>query len=207
MTMATSPATLEETSQRRSASLRLLWLCLAAAVGGFGLSAALTAPLAVESRQGVGEWGAIVVFAAAVAPLAVIDARTKRLPNLGTLPLAAGLLGYWAGLSTTTGQWQLLAQAVITAAAITVVAAAIALLGTLAAGDIKLFLAIGLLAGWFSWMLPLYALIVGYVLAVPHAAVHLVRRRRDPSHDTHLPFGPYLAAAAVIVTVVAHVAG
>lgn len=206
MTMATSQPTLTETPERRSAPLRLLWLCLAAAVGGFGLSAALTGPLAAEHRQGVGEWGAIIVFAVATAPLAVIDARTRRLPNLGTLPLAAGLLGYWTGVATTTGQWQLLTQAVITAAAIVAVAVVIALLGTLAAGDIKLFLAIGLLTGWFSWMLPLYALIAGYLLAVPHAAIHLARRRRDRGHDTHLPFGPYLAAAAVLVTVVAKLA-
>lgn len=206
MTMATSQPRLAESPERRSASLRLLWLCLAAAGGGFGLSAALIAPLAADHRLGVGEWGAIVVFAVAAAPLAVIDARTKRLPNLGTLPLAAGLLGYWTGVATTTGQWQLLAQAVVTAAAIVVVAMVIALLGTLAAGDVKLFLAIGLLTGWFSWMLPLYALILGYLLAVPHAVVHIVRRRRDSNHDTHLPFGPYLAAAALLVTVVAKLA-
>lgn len=207
MTMTPSQSTLTESAQSRSASRRLLWLCLAAAVGGFGLSAALTGPLAAEHRQGVGEWGAIVLFAVAAAPLAVLDARTKRLPNLGTLPLASGLLGYWTGVATTTGQWQLLTQAVITAAVIVGIAVVIALLGTLAAGDIKLFLAIGLLTGWFSWMLPLYALIAGYLLAVPHAVIHLVRRRRDGTHDTHLPFGPYLVAAALLVTIVAKLAG
>lgn len=207
MTMATSPSTLAGSPQGRSASRRLLLLCLAALVGGLGLSAALTGPLPAGHRQGVGEWGAIILFTAAAVPLAVIDARTKRLPNLGTLPLAAGLLGYWTGVATTTGQWQLLAQAVITAAVIVSVAVVIALLGTLAAGDIKLFLAIGLLTGWFSWMLPLYALIAGYLLAIPHAVTHLVRRRRDSAHDTRLSFGPYLAAAAILVTLVAKLAG
>lgn len=189
--------------QQRSAAPRLLWWFLGALVAGFGLSAALTAPLPVESRLTVGEWGAIAVFAVVAVPLAVVDGRTRRLPNAGTFPLAAALLGYWAGLATTTGQWQLLVQAVLTAAGIFAVAAAIALIGTLAAGDIKLFLAIGLLTGWFSWLLPVYALVVGYVFAVPHAGVLLARRRRTPGADTHLPFGPYLVAAALLVTVTA----
>ncbi|WP_061015160.1 prepilin peptidase [Microbacterium sp. CCH5-D1] len=200
------PARTEE-PQRRSAAPRLLWWCLGALVAGFGLSAALTAPLAAESHLGVGEWGSIAVFAAVGVPLAVIDGRTRRLPNAGTFPLAAALLGYWTGLATTTGQWQLLAQAVTTAAVIFAVAAAIALIGTLAAGDIKLFLAIGLLAGWFSWMLPLYALVAGYILAIPHAGILLARRRRAPGADTRLPFGPYLVAAALLVTIAAKLAG
>ncbi|ALJ22366.1 prepilin peptidase [Microbacterium sp. No. 7] len=200
------PARTEE-PQRRSAAPRLLWWCLGALAAGFGLSAALTAPLAAESRLGVGEWGAIAVFAAVGVPLAIIDARTRRLPNAGTFPLAAALLGYWAGLAATTGQWQLLAQAAITAAVIFAVAAAIALVGTLAAGDIKLFLAIGLLTGWFSWLLPLYALVAGYILAIPHAGILLARRRRTPGADTRLPFGPYLVAAALLVTIAAKLAG
>lgn len=155
----------------------------------------------------MGEWGAIAVFAAVGVPLAVIDGRTRRLPNAGTFPLAAALLGYWAGLATTTGEWQLLAQATITAAVIFAVATVIALIGTLAAGDIKLFLAIGLLTGWFSWLLPLYALVAGYILAIPHAGILLARRRRAPDADTQLPFGPYLVAAALLVTIAAKLAG
>lgn len=189
--------------QQRSAAPRLLLWCVGALVAGFALSAALTAPLAADSRLGVGEWGAVAVFAVVAVPLAVVDGRTRRLPNVGTFPLAAAVLGYWAGLATTTGQWQLLAQAAITAAGIFAIAAVIALIGTLAAGDIKLFLAIGLLTGWFSWLLPVYALVMAYVLAFPHAGVLLARRRRTPGADTHLPFGPYLVAATLLVTVAA----
>lgn len=87
------------------------------------------------------------------------------------------------------------------------VAAVIALVGTLAGGDIKLFLAIGLLTGWFSWLLPLYALVAGYILAIPHAGVLFARRRRTPGTDTRLPFGPYLVAATLLVTIAAKLAG
>ena len=187
---------------RRAARLRMPVLLLSALVGGFGLSAALTALLPASERLEVGEWVAIAAFAAAAIPLAVIDARTHRLPNRGTFPLAAGVLGYWIGLALTTGQWLLLAQASVTAAAIAAVTVMIALIGTLAAGDVKLMLAIGLLTGWFSWMLPVYAIVASYLLALPHATLILARRRAR-SGDTRLPFGPYLVAAAIAVTVVA----
>ena len=180
---------------------RLAVLAAGALIAGFALSMALTAPLTGGIRLTVGEWGAVAVFAAAGIPLAVVDARTHRLPNRGTIPLAAALLGYWTGLALTTGRWQLLLQAVVAAVVIIMIAIVIAIIGTLAAGDIKLIIAIGILTGWFSWMLPLYAIAAGYLLAIPHAAVVLARRgRRD---GTRLPFGPYLVAGTLLVTVLA----
>jgi leader peptidase (prepilin peptidase)/N-methyltransferase len=165
------------------------------------LSVALTAPLTVGIRLAVGEWGAVALFAAGGIPLAIVDARTHRLPNRGTIPLAAALLGYWGGLALTTGRWQLLVQAIVTAIIIIIIAIIIAIIGTLAAGDVKLIIAIGILTGWLSWMLPLYAIAAGYLLAVPHAAVILARRgRRD---GTRLPFGPYLVAGTLLVTLLA----
>lgn len=179
----------------------VLVLCVLALVAGFGLSAALTAPFVADLRLEIGEWGAVVAFAVAAVPLAVVDARTRRLPNRATFPLAAGMLGYWIGVALTTGQWQLLIQAALTTGAVAVVALIIALVGTLAAGDVKLMLAIGLLTGWFSWLLPLYAIAASYLLALPHAATILARRRQR--RDTRLPFGPYLVTAAITVTVLA----
>jgi len=188
--------------QGLSARPHLLLLCLAALVGAFGLSVALTALLPAPERIEAGEWGAIGLFAAGAIPLAVIDARTRRLPNLGTFPLAAAILGYWVGTAMTTGHWQLLIQATAATVATVAVVFIIALFGTLAAGDVKLLIAIALLTGWFSWMLPLYALLASYLLAIPHAAVILARKRHH-DRDTRLPFGPYLVAAAIIVTVAA----
>lgn len=177
--------------------INLPWLLLTAAVGGFGLSAALTALLSAELDLPVGEWGALAVFLAGAIPLAGVDARTFRLPNRGTFPLAAALAGYWLALALTTGEWGKLLQAVICAMAIAIIALLIGMLGTLAFGDIKLMLAIGLLTGWVSWILPLYALIAGYFLGIPHASVLLARKKHGGS--THLAFGPYLVAGAAVV--------
>ena len=189
--------------QQRLSRARTLWLTVGAAGGAFALSAGLSALFATDTRLLLGEWIALVLFAAAAAPLAFLDATTRRLPNRGTFPLAGGMLGYWTGLALTTGQWQLLTQAVVCALGLTIILSAIATFGSLAFGDVKLAIAIALLTGWFSWLLPLYAIAAGYLLAVPHAAVLIVRRRRDPGADNRIPFGPYLVAGAVLVTFLA----
>lgn len=196
MGMSATPDAAERPTTALS-RISLPWLLLVAAVRGFGLSVALTALLPANLDVPVGEWGALAVFLAGGIPLAIIDARTFRLPNRGTFPLAAGLAGYWFALALATGEWGKLLQAVICALAIAAVALLIGMLGTLAFGDIKLMLAIGLLTGWVSWILPLYALVAGYFIGIPHASVLLARKKRGGS--THLAFGPYLAAGAVAV--------
>lgn len=183
---------------------RLSVLAALATVVGFVVAISLTIPVEDEIRILVGEWGAVVVFIAGAAPLAVVDAREHRLPNRGTIPLATTLLGYWTGVVVTTGQWQLLVQTLVAAAAIVAIAGVIAMVGTLGGGDVKLFLAIGLLTGWVSWMLPLYALLVGYLLAIPQASMILLRGRR---RGTRFPFGPYLIAGTVTVAALALIYG
>lgn len=176
-------------------------LVLTATFGGFIAAAALTAPLAPDLRLAVGEWGALGLFLVGAIPLAVTDAHTQRLPNRGTLPLAAALAGYWLGLAVVTDSWPNLVNAIVCAAVITAITFLIGMVGTLAFGDIKLMIAIGLLTGWISWLLPLYALLAGYVFAIPHAAVLLARKRHGGT--THLPFGPYLVAGATATTAIA----
>lgn len=195
--MTDAPPTILTT---KSASLPLLVVW--GGVAGIVASTALTAPLAADYRMTVGEWGALVVFLLGAIPLAVVDARSFRLPNRGTFPLAAALAGYWLGTAITTGGWARFVQAIVCAVVIAGISLLIGMVGTLAFGDIKLMLAIGLLTGWVSWMLPLYALLVGYVLAVPHATVLLLQKRRSDT-GTQLPFGPYLIAGAIVGTAAA----
>lgn len=199
----TEPAIITETPQTPLSRVGVLWLAVGAAVGGFVAAAGLSALLTADMRILVGEWVALILFTAAGALLAFLDATTRRLPNRGTVPFAAGMLGYWLGLALSTAQWQLLAQAVLCALALTVITGIIATVGSLAFGDVKLAITIGLLTGWFSWMLPLYAIAAGYLLAIPHAAILIARRRRNPDADNRLPFGPYLVAGATLVTFLA----
>src|SRR3546814_5185667 len=60
-----------------------------AAVGGFALSAAVTAPLSADLRLTMGSWGMIAVYAVYGAFLTRTDLRERRLPDTLTLTLAA----------------------------------------------------------------------------------------------------------------------
>jgi len=198
--MTTSTA--QERPRTALSRLGTPWLCLAALLGGFVAAAALTGLLPADLRIPVGEWGALAVFLAGAIPLAVVDARTTRLPNRGTYPLAMAACGYWVGIALTTGTWSKLIQAIACAVVIFLIAFVIGMIGTLALGDIKLMLSIGLLTGWISWLLPVYALVAAYILAVPHALA-LIARKRKTGTSTVLPFGPYLVTATTAVVIAA----
>jgi len=131
------------------------------------------------------------VLMSALAALAVIDARTFRLPDALTLPLiAAGLAwGAWRG--------ELLASAFGAGlgylAFVGLELAYQRLRGRagLGRGDAKLLAAGGAWCG--AWMLPLIVLFASASGLVLVLALKLVARRAI-SAETALPFGPFLAA-------------
>lgn len=184
----------------QSAARRVLGLCLAAfgvGVGGVFLIGRGSVPAA--------EWTMLGVFAVAGVFLSVIDARTRRLPDMVTLPLAAGLAGAIVALVAVSGDGSSGASAVGMGLALGVGLFVIGMVTGLGLGDVKLALSIGLLLGWHSWELPLLALAAANVLAVPHAIIGLMRRKRGTSTDAHLSFGPYLVVATVLLGVYAMV--
>ena len=63
----------------------------------------------------------------------------------------------------------------------------------------KLALIVGMLAGWHSWQLVLWAGVVPFLLGGPAALAMLVARRAD--RQTMIAFGPFiLFGAAMVVT-------
>ncbi|MBF0816279.1 prepilin peptidase [Microbacterium paludicola] len=155
------------------------------------------------AEQAIG-WAATAVFAPLGLGLAVIDAREHRLPNLITLPLAAAMAIVVTAGAGVSGQWAALVQALLSGLGLGVVLMLVAMTGTLAFGDVKLGLSLGILTGWFSWTLPLTAVFAAYVLAMPHALALLARKRRTEAPaaagPTFMPMGPYLVAGALLVT-------
>lgn len=144
------------------------------------------------------------------AALAIVDARTRRLPDLITLPSLAALLALdttiaWtaaahiAGPTPLSAAWSALATGVAAAAVLGGACLLLALLGTMGGGDVKLAALIGAAlvpeCGWWSL---LGATVAAYALALPHAVVSLVRRRRGAAGAEHVPFGPYLVAGAAV---------
>ena len=74
-----------------------------AAVGGFALSAAITAPLSPDLGLTVGSWVMISVYSVYGALLARTDLQERRLPDALTLTLAAFLTGTVLALAITAG--------------------------------------------------------------------------------------------------------
>ena len=192
--------------ERTSTRPWVWWGYLVVLAAVFGASAALTAPLSVDLRVTLGGWALIAVYAVYGAFLTRHDLRTRRLPNALTLPLATVLTGIVLGLGASTGHWTQAIAAMIGGAGFMVVLSLVGFAGQVGFGDVKLALSVGIVTGWFGMFLPVWAVVLAYVLALPHAITAVVMRSRGRD-ITDLPFGPYLIAAGAIVAVTAAIAG
>lgn len=199
--MTTTREALQSVRARRFPALRYPL----AAVGGFALSAAATAPLSADLRFAVGSWVMIGVYGVYGAFLARTDLQERRLPDALTLTLAAFLTGAVLALAITAGAGAAAIAAVSGAVGLAVLLIAFGLLGQVGFGDVKLALSVGLLTGWHTWYFPFIAIALAYILAFPHAIIAAVRRTRG-HESTDLPFGPYMIAAGAIVAIVATLA-
>lgn len=182
------------------------WGYLAVLTAAFAASAALTAPLSGGLGVTLGGWALIAVYAVYGTFLTRHDLRTRRLPNALTLPLATVLTGIVLGLGASTGHWTQAIAAMIGGAGFMVVLSLVGFAGQVGFGDVKLALSVGIVTGWFGMFLPVWAVVLAYVLALPHAITAVVMRSRGRD-ITDLPFGPYLIAAGAIVAVTAAIAG
>lgn len=143
-------------------------------------------------------WQAVAAFGlgATLLALGTIDARTGLLPDAITLPLL------WAGLLINlTSLFTSPASAIVGAAAGYVTLWAVYWLFRLATGkegmgygDFKLFAALGAWLGW-QWLAPILSIaaLAGACAGIAALALGRVERAQP------LPFGPYLAAAALLV--------
>jgi len=139
---------------------------------------------------------ATVALAVSLAWLAWIDARSFRLPDIGTLPLIlAGItlnavflgtpwtsligagLGYGSFVAIETGYRKLRGR------------------DGLGRGDAKLMAAAGAWCG--GWLLPLIVL-VGAFSALTFVAILALLQRRLPGTTQAFPFGPWLAVGFLI---------
>jgi leader peptidase (prepilin peptidase) / N-methyltransferase len=133
-------------------------------------------------------------------PLAVIDARSGRLPDRLTLPsypIALALLGGAALAVPQGGEHYLgallgLAACVLFYGVLWLISPA-----SIGLGDVKLAGVLGLCLGWFGARATLAGLLGGFVLAAV-AGVILIAARRA-TRKTHIPFGPFMLAATLAV--------
>ncbi|MEV4665690.1 A24 family peptidase [Micromonospora echinofusca] len=133
-------------------------------------------------------------------PLAFIDAQVHRLPNVITMPAAAGVFALLTIDATVTGRWEPLIDATICAAVATAVFVSIGLvLGRrgMGLGDAKLILSVTALLGWWGRGAAFGAVVLGFLGAGLVGVVLLVSGRAH--RGAHIPMGPFFIAGAVVM--------
>jgi leader peptidase (prepilin peptidase)/N-methyltransferase len=137
------------------------------------------------------------------APLAFIDVAVRRLPDALTLPSypAALILLGAAALATPGGTRHLVTALIGMAAALAFfVLQAFIYPAGIGWGDVKLSGVTGLYLGWFGARAVLTGLVAGYLLAALAGLVLIAARRA--TRKSHIPFGPFLLAGALLVILV-----
>jgi leader peptidase (prepilin peptidase)/N-methyltransferase len=133
-------------------------------------------------------------FLAATGALAVIDARTQRLPNRIVLPLylwgAAGL----TVCSALGHAWPRLVTGAAAGAVLALVFVLMWYLGPLGFGDVKLIGALGLFLGWAGIPVLLSGLIIGTGIGALVAIALMASGRA--TRKTRIAYGPFLVAGS-----------
>lgn len=151
-------------------------------------------------------WPVLLPFLALVPAglaLAAIDADVHRLPNAITLPLIPLVLTLLAVASASTDDGSALRRAALAALLVGggFLLLAFVLFGrSIGMGDAKLMVSLAPALGWLSWTHVLAGLWIGFVLGGVVALGLLLTKR--VTTGTHLAFGPYLVAGALLAVAV-----
>lgn len=132
------------------------------------------------------------------AVLAVIDARTHRLPDRIVLPTLAALPALAAVDALATGEPQSLIRALGGGVVLGGIYAGLRILSRagLGGGDVKLAAVIGVVLGWHGWTALLIGAASAFVLGALYALALMALRRAD--RTTRIAFGPWMIAGAIL---------
>ncbi|MEW2425767.1 A24 family peptidase [Streptomyces nigra] len=128
--------------------------------------------------------------------LAVVDASVHRLPDVLTLPLAAGacvLLGGASLFPGAGGSWTSALLGLLVLGACFFVLFLFS--GGLGLGDVKLALGLGAVLGWYGWPVLLIGVFAGYLFGALYG-IGLVMAGRA-GRRSRIAFGPFLLAGAL----------
>ena len=144
------------------------------------------------------ELPAYLTLSAGLVALSLIDLDHFLLPNKVLYPtgfLTGGLLLLPAAID---GQWDSYLRAVLGGAAAFAVFFVIHLISPrgMGFGDVRLSFVLGLALGWLSWRLVYLGLFLGFLLGAVIGTLLIAVGRK--TRKDHVPFGPFLAAGAMI---------
>jgi leader peptidase (prepilin peptidase)/N-methyltransferase len=130
--------------------------------------------------------------------LAVIDARTRRLPNRLVALLTAGGLIFFTSAAIVEQNlpalWRALAGLGISFAIYLVIS--LAARGGLGAGDVKLAAPVGLYLGWLGWEALVWGIVLAFVVGGMAGLALAARKRR--LRGLTVPFGPFMFAGVML---------
>ncbi|WP_234058066.1 prepilin peptidase [Microbacterium sp. NFH-22A-Y] len=164
---------------------------------GATIGGTLLAVLALASVPGY-PWIALAGFTAAGAAIAVVDVRTRRLPNRHTGPYALAGALQAAAVSIATADLWILVVAVATAATVFLAYALMGMAGWFGFGDAKFAGAVALFASVFAGWFAIYLVPLAVLLSAGERLARIAAGRGRTAHA----HGPAIAAAALIVTAV-----
>lgn len=141
---------------------------------------------------------AYLVVGAAWIALAVVDLRDQRLPDLLTLPAAAGGAVLLAVAAAVTGEWGSFGRALLGALALAAFYLVIALIAPsqLGMGDVKLSLSVGLVLAWIGWPVLIAGTFLAFVAGGVLGIVLMAAGRAG--WKSAIPFGPSMMAGALL---------
>ncbi|WP_381794509.1 prepilin peptidase [Streptomyces niveus] len=130
--------------------------------------------------------------------LALVDRNVHRLPDQLTLPLAAAaaaLLGIAALLPHDGGSWPTALLGGLVLGACYFVLFLINPNG-MGFGDVKLALSLGVVLGWYGWLVLFVGAFAGFLLGSLYGLGLILMRRAN--RKSAIPFGPFMIAGALL---------
>ncbi|MFD6987306.1 prepilin peptidase [Streptomyces sp. NPDC059943] len=150
---------------------------------------------ATGARPELAVWLLLAPFAVL---LALVDRNVHRLPDQLTLPLAvasAVLLGIAALLPNDGGSWSTALLGGLVLGACYFVLFLINPNG-MGFGDVKLALSLGVVLGWYGWLVLFVGAFAGFLLGSLYGLGLILLRRAN--RKSAIPFGPFMIAGALL---------
>ncbi|MFJ1644276.1 prepilin peptidase [Streptomyces sp. NPDC088258] len=161
------------------------------------LTALVCAALATATgpRPELAVWLLVAPFAVL---LALVDSRVHRLPDQLTLPLAAAaavLLGAAELIPGSAGSWP---TALLGGLVLGFTYAVLFLINPngMGFGDVKLALSLGVVLGWYGWLVLFAGAFAGFVLGAVYGFGLILLRRAN--RKSAIPFGPFMIVGALL---------
>ena len=141
---------------------------------------------------------AFLYLGAICVALALIDLDTKRLPNVITLPSYVVGLVLLGGAALLSGDTDALVRAAVGMAALYGIYFLLVLAypAGMGFGDVKLAGVLGMYLGYLGWSEWTVGWLLGFMLGGLFGVLAIVARRA--TRKTHVPYGPFMIAGALI---------